>query len=53
MKVEEGLSWSGGDSGRRWRSWKFWVELGAEVFAVVCGSYGGSGGEMLGGLRRW
>ena len=23
------------------------------MFAVKCGSYGGSGGEVLGGLRRW
>ena len=28
--------------------WK-WVK----VFAVKCGSYGGSGGKVLGGLRRW
>ena len=50
--VEEEVNWVGGGSG---------VEVGkvvifrwkrAQVFAVKCGSYGGSGGEVLGGLRR-
>ena len=52
MKVEEGLNWVEGCCGGSLLVWSFWVESGAEVFAVVCGSYGGSGGEVLGDLRR-